>query len=107
MIVIPCYEVNTYSLAFKAKNVDLMMEVLKGMGLSPRYSKEYKEITTDIGTFDLVSGEVEVTSRNRSKINSFRKMYSEKVIETAAKKFKWNVKRKKVGNKTTYNAVKW
>lgn len=103
----PCYEINTYTLAFKATNLKLTMEVLTEMGLNPRYSEEYKEIDTDIGTFDLQTGEVEVSSRNQSRVNSFRKRYSEKVIRLASKKFKWNIKKTKVGRKTVFNAVKW
>jgi len=83
------------------------MEVLNDMGLNPRYDETYKEIDTSIGTFDLRNGEVNVTARGQNKVNSFRKRYSEKVMEVAAKKFKWNIKRKKVGSKVVYNAVKW
>ena len=101
----PCWEVNTYTLAFKAKNKPMMMEVLNEMGLSPREIEN--GIKTNIGTFDFRTGEVEVSYRNQSKVNSFRKKYSEKVIGAAAKKFKWNVKKQKIGSKTIYNAVKW
>jgi len=101
----PCWEVNTYSLAFKAKNKPMMMEVLSDMGLNPRDIEI--GIKTNIGIFDLRTGEVEVSARNQSKVNAFRKKYSEKVIGAAAKKFKWNVKKKKVGGKVTYSAVKW
>jgi hypothetical protein len=103
----PCWEVNTYTLAFKATNVKMMMEVLNDMGLNPRYNEEYKEIETSIGTFDLQSGEVEVRERGRNKVNEFRKKYSEKIIGLAAKKFKWNIKKKRVQGKTVFNAVKW
>ena len=70
----PCWEVNTYTLAFKAKNKPMMMEVLNEMGLSPREIEN--GIKTNIGTFDFRTGEVEVSYRNQSKVNSFRKKYS-------------------------------
>jgi len=103
----PCWEVNTYTLEFKAKDVSLMMEVLSEMKLNPRYDAKYKEINTSIGTFDLSTGRVEVNDRGKSKINLFRKNYSKKIIEVAAKKFKWSVKKSKVGSKTVFNAIKW
>ena len=105
MTVIPCWEINTYSLAFKAKNKPMMMEVLNDMGLNPRETA--RGISTTIGTFDLKTGEVEVSARDKSKVNSFRKKYSERVIGEAAKKFKWNIKKQKVGSKTVFNAIKW
>lgn len=103
----PCWEVNTYTLAFKATNVKLIMEVLNDMRLNPRYDETYNEIDTSIGTFNLNTGKVDVNERGNRKINSFRKRYSKKVMEVAAKKFKWNIKRKKVGSKVVYNVVKW
>ena len=103
----PCWEVNTYTLAFKATNVKLIVEVLNEMNLNPKYNKECNEIKTSIGIFNLETGDVEVDYRNRFKVNLFRKNYSKKVIEVAAKKYKWNIKAKRVKNKTVYNAVKW
>lgn len=101
----PCWEINTYTLAFKAKNISIMIEVLNDMGLNPE--EVSNGVQTDIGLFNTKTGEVDVSRYDRSKVNSFRKKYSEKVIGMAAKKFKWNVKKTKVGAKTIFNAVKW
>lgn len=89
----PCYEINTVSLEFKAKNIDVIVEVLNEMDLRPLVSSNKKSISTRIGTFNLESGSVEVQSWNAGKVNQFRVKYSEKILKIAATKNKWVVKR--------------
>lgn len=104
----PCWEVNTVTLEFTAKNKDLIMKVLKEMNLHPNYSSRSNVIRTDIGTFDLNNKTVETRDYNRSEVNKFRVKYSEAVVSTAAKKFGWKIKTgKRAKGKQTFVATKW
>jgi len=99
----PCWEINTVSLAFKAKNIPMMKEVLKEMGIRV-YRTDERYMSTSIGDFDFQSGMVEVREQYVKKVNDFRKKYAFKAIETMAKKKKW-VLQKRAQNKMV--AKKW
>lgn len=100
----PCWEVNTVSVEFNAKNVDLMLEVLKEMGITAYVSKDQERVETSIGTFNLKTGRVRVEDDDLKKVNDFRVNYSKKVITTVAKKKKWVVKQR---SQRVFVAQKW
>lgn len=100
----PCYQVNTVSVEFKAKNRELIMETLRRMEMNPYLQPNGRMIKTPIGVFDLDTGKVETASWNVSKVNEFRVEYSKTVLKKAAKKHKWIVKSKK---KNQYQVKKW
>lgn len=103
----PCYQINTVTLAFKAKNKDLIMEVLKQMDVNPveiSRGNEVKKISTTIGTFDLEAGTVETQDWNADRVNQFRVNYSHAVLYKAAAAKKWTVKRR---TKRQYVVKKW
>jgi recombinational DNA repair protein RecT len=99
----PCWEVNTVTLKFNARNKEMLVQVLKDMQLSPYY-RDDGNIETYIGTFDLKSGEVRTQSYNSQKVNEVRKKYSEAALMVAAKKNKWVVKRR---SPNQFVAKKW
>lgn len=98
----PCYQVNTVSLKFKAKNIDLIIDVLKLMNLNPLHRND--KISTNIGTFDLKTGNVTVRQNNIEEVNKFRINYSEAILQKAAKKNKWILKKR---SQQEYVAKKW
>lgn len=102
----PCYEVNTMCLEFKAQNKSLMMDVLKEMNLNPRELSN-GNISCRIGTFDFLTGKIEIEDRRLPTLNEFKRNYSKKILSFAAKKFGWAMKEKKVKGKSVFEAVKW
>lgn len=99
----PCWEVNTVSLDFNAKNLELMIQTLQEMGITV-HSKNTNYINTSIGTFDLRSGKVDVERRYRRTVNDFRVNYSKNVVKAVAKKKKWVLKQR---SQKVFVAKKW
>lgn len=91
-------------MAFKAKNVEVIINVLGKMKLAPKYNEKLQQINTSIGTFDLNTGQAKVRSSYKNLVNDFRVEYSKNILEIAAKKKKWVLK-KRATNK--YVAKKW
>jgi hypothetical protein len=101
----PCWEVNLVSVKFNAANRDLIIETLKRMDLNPNLSNNKLKIFTDIGTFNLDTGEVETESWNVPEVNKFKVEYSKTALMLAAKKNKWIVKKR--SGKNQFVAKKW
>lgn len=89
----PCWEVNTVSLEFNAKNLEMMVKTLQEMGITV-YDQNANRVRTSIGTFDLRSGRVEVERQHRKTVNDFRVNYSKNVVKAVAKKKKWVLKQR-------------
>jgi len=105
----PCWEVNTVSVEFNAKNVELMLEVLKEMGITAYVSKDKERVETAIGTFNIKTGRVRVEEDDLKKVNSFRVNYSQKVVDIVAKRKKWILKARdrKMNVQRAFVAQKW
>jgi hypothetical protein len=89
-----CWEVNTVTLEFKAKNVKMIIQVLNDMRMHPQYNERANIITSNIGTFNLKSGTVETEEWKANAVNDFRVKYSEAILMKAAKAKKWVVKKR-------------
>jgi hypothetical protein len=104
----PCYQVNTVTLEFKAKNSELIIKTLEEMNLRPEHHyvarTQSQWIDTRIGRFNLDTGTVETRDYNADIVNKFRRKYSENVIKVAAKAKKWVVKKR---SQNQYVAKKW
>lgn len=101
----PCWEVNLVSVKFNAVNTELIIETLERMNLNPNLSNNKLKILTNIGTFNLDTGEVETESWNVSAVNEFKVEYSKTALMKAAKKNKWIVKKRSGANQ--FVAKKW
>jgi hypothetical protein len=87
----PCYEINTISVDFKAENMNHLETTLKNMGL--KYTKRGNVITIGgVITINLDSSKVECPSNYRDLVNKIKREYSKAVIEDLAKKKKWALK---------------
>ena len=93
----PCWEIRTISIEFKARNQELLTEVLKQMKLN--YSVDGKVVTIRYGSssirVDLENEKVSFleTAPNARLINSIRVEYSKAAVLKAAKLRKWAVRK--------------
>ena len=101
----PCYQMNTVTMEIKAKNADMIIEVLEEMNLRPVPNQWRTRIQTNIGEVDLNTGTFETQNYNSDIVNQFRVEYSKKALKVAAKKNKWVVKKRAGKNK--FVAKKW
>jgi len=94
----PCYEVNTMSIEFKAKYKKVLVEALKRSGLNPR---EYESrsgghsIYAGDLIFRLDEQKVTFQEDQQVKLNEIRRKYSEVVLEQVAKKRRRLLKKSK------------
>lgn len=100
----PCYEINTITLKFKAKYFYIIMLVLEKMNLNPTSTVDKLRIFTDIGEFDLRNGKAIVRKQFADIVNQFRINYSKEILSIAAKKKKWIYKER---GKNQFVVKKW
>ena len=93
----PCWEVNVYTLEFKAENIDLLKEALESLG----YNYEIYELRGETYCsirggieLNLTRGQATVSDYNRDRLNRVKQEYSWKAVEKVAKKKKWFLKKK-------------
>jgi len=86
----PCWEVQTYSLVFKAKNKDLLIEAAMRIGLKVedhgKYMTVYGSIVADIY---LDEEKIVTTSYYTREVNRLKMEYSKVIVEKVAKLKKW------------------
>lgn len=102
----PCYTQNLISIELKAENIELILQTLKEMNLSPYYNKKYNTIGTSIGTFYLDNKKVSIDKYYMNKFNQFKVNYSKNVLKLATKKTKWTLKKDNT-KKNEYLAIKY
>lgn len=93
----PCWEVNVYTLEFKAENIDLLKEALESLGYNYEIWESRGEMLCSLRggiELNLTRGQATVSDYNRSKLTRIRQEYSWKAIEKATKKKKWFLKKK-------------
>lgn len=95
----PCYEVRTYSVEFKAGNRAIFDAAVKALGWTPQ------NVSADVVSFergniriDLASGKATVTeivgrgqTSYQSKLNELKRSYSRQAINAAGKRMGWQV----------------
>lgn len=90
----PCYEVNTMSVEFKAKYKSILVQTLTSLGF--KLSVNNNKIYTSNFTFDLDKQKVKFPSGYQNQINGIKQKYSQIVLEQVAKKRRWILKNKGV-----------
>lgn len=103
----PCYEVRTVSVEFRAENRNLLDRAIKSLGWHAQELQD-KRLDVQFGQikFDLVAGKAEVLEGCQGKLNELKQAYSREAVKAAAKKCQWGVKFQGQ-NKATINKVQW
>jgi len=93
----PCYEVRTYSVEFKAGNRAIFDAAVKALGWTPQ------NVSADVVSFeggliriDLASGQATVMeipgqTTYQEKLNALKRSYSRQAINAAGKRMGWQV----------------
>jgi|GEM_PF-3021802 len=88
----PCWTINTVSVEFSAKHVDLILKAAKSIGLSSYYNRESQTIYLDDQiVINLANRTAQVINDNFDMLNKLKRAYSATVIKIVAKKKKWAV----------------
>jgi hypothetical protein len=98
----PCYEVRTVQVEFKAKNTHLLLKALEQSGIEHTWKKETNIIYGggsygNLWAVDLNKQTADVRQGYEAELNKVRRAYSETVVNEVARKKKWIVKA--AGNK--------
>ena len=93
----PCYEVNTFSIEFKAKNIRLLEKI------GAEISSDRKEAYWKGVYIDLEKGIA--TCSSQSLINELKQAYSIEAVKQSAKMQGWQVKEVVKGKQ--YQAIKY
>lgn len=103
----PCYEVRTMSVEFKADNRQLLDAAIKAIVLEAYWHTEDR---VDVGLgnnirLNLSNGVALVAVGYQDKLNELKRAYSKECVRAAAKKASWNVKWS--GKEAVVNKLKW
>jgi hypothetical protein len=106
----PCYEVRTISVEFKAENRNLLDAAARSIGLNDlrNVGNGRLEMGPHFGayiTLDLTNGRAEVRDGYQSLLNELKRAYSREAIKAAAKQVNWACKM--TGNQATITKMKW
>jgi hypothetical protein len=101
----PCYEMRTVSVEFKAENLNLLKAAAESINRS--FEKLQSKNAVMIGGMfiDLDEGEAEIRASQQNELNALKRAYSKQCIKAAAKKAQWSCKFAE--NKATINKVRW
>lgn len=86
----PCWTVDTISVDFQAKYIDLILEAARSIGLTP-YVEGQTILMNDLLYIDLNNQTAKVADNDYRTLNKLKRAYSKAVIETVAKKKRWAV----------------
>lgn len=102
----PCYEVRTVSVEFKADNRQLLDAAIKAAGLQINNQDEHRVV---LGWGEIIlnldEGTARVQDGYQDKLNELKRAYSKECVRAAAKKASWNVKWS--GKEAVVNKLKW
>jgi len=102
----PCYEVRTVSVEFKAENKSMLNAALSKIGLP---SRELADGRLVLGTgqivLDLDNGKAVVQDGCQGELNNIKRAYSREAIKAAAKKCQWSCKLQ--GSKAQITKMRW
>ncbi len=92
----PCYTVQTVSVAFKVAHVDLLELAIRALGWSSVESYDRNKLVVGpIGVslvINLATGQAEVRADQQPRLNELKRAYSHEAIKLAAKLGGWQVK---------------
>lgn len=102
----PCYEVRTLSVEFKADNRQLLDTAIKTTGMMI-WQHDADVINLEYGSIilDLTTGTAKVQDGYQDKLNELKRAYSKECVKAAAKKAAWNVKWS--GKEVVVSKLKW
>jgi len=87
----PCWEVRTISVEFKAENRDLLEDAVKSLGWSFRKLGNGVYQVNDM-TLDLNQGKAEIGTNQQSNLNRLKVAYSQAAVRKVAKQKGWQCK---------------
>lgn len=102
----PCYEVRTVSVEFKADNRQLLDAAIKATGMMI-WQHDTDVINLEYGSviLDLTTGTAKIQDGYQDKLNELKRAYSKECVKAAAKKAAWNVKWS--GKEAVVSKLKW
>ena len=90
----PCWEVRTMSVEFKAKNRKLLEDALKRLDYTWQETQNDVLVIPGLGRLDLIEGSAEIDRRDQKKLNQLKQQYSKQALRRAAKLQGWQMKTK-------------
>jgi len=100
----PCYEVRTISVEFRAENRDVLDAAIKQLGWGA--IRAFADRVTLPGiSLDLEAGRAEVQEGFQGRLNELKRAYATEAVRAAAKKVRWSCKQQ--GQKLTVNKIAW
>ena len=90
----PCYQVNTVSVEFKATSTEHLLAALKALGWSYNYDERAQRIYVRNFEIDLAAGKAEITRYQQDYLNELKVAYSTEVVKSVAAKRRWVLKRR-------------
>jgi len=102
----PCWEVRTVSVEFKADNRALLNAAIEELGWRHQVASNGEVIINggDI-TLDLVRERATVRDSQQAALNQLKQAYSRQAVKSAAKRFNWACKMQ--GNNATVTKMNW
>jgi len=89
----PCWEVRTMSVEFKAKHKGLLQNALRALGLNYELIGDVFDVV-GLGKIDLKKGAAEIDQSGQKKLNQLKQQYSKECLRRAAKLQGWQLKTK-------------
>ena len=103
----PCWEVRTVSVEFRAENRTLLGAAIKAVDAETRLLADGRyALYGGAIKLDLANGKAEVEEGYQFLLNKLKQAYSREAVKAAAKRCQWGVKFTGV-NKATINKVQW
>ena len=92
VVILPCYQIRYTSVEFKAKNLDLLKQMLESEG---RWYSEISKgvLRLDNGIIlDTNTGQARIKTGQQNLLNDIKQKYSRHAINKVASKRRWHVK---------------
>jgi hypothetical protein len=105
----PCYEVRTVSVEFRAENRALLDAAIRSLSGGLAVVEQSYDGRLNLGygaiKLDLDAGRAEVRDGYQGHLNELKRAYSREAIKAAAKRCQWSCKLQ--GNKAQVNKMRW
>jgi len=97
----PCYQVNLYSVEFKATNINILISALKSL----QWDYDINDNIVYIGSSLRINLDTQkAETNNQDLVNRLKRQYSKESVKIAAKKKGWILQKK---SENQYIAVKY
>jgi hypothetical protein len=90
----PCWEVRTMSVEFRAKNRKLLEQALDALGWSWWEHESNVLTVSGLGTLCLEEGQAVIPQTAQGRLNRLKQQYSKQALKRAAKLQGWQLKAK-------------